>query len=88
MKIKSLLAATLAVTTALSGTLPAGVAMAQPSRHDRGGHRGGDRWDRNARSYRDRGGYRFYGGNYGLAVIGDAGARGSVSTAGATGVTM
>jgi Ni/Co efflux regulator RcnB len=72
--MKTILIAALAATTAIGGVLPAGVAAAQPGYyrdhdhdydrdHDRGWH--GDRWDRNARHWRDQHGYRYWGGAYG-----------------------
>ena len=71
--MKKLLIAALAVSTAVAGVLPAGVAAAQPGYYhddhdnrDNRDHRGPpDHWDRDAQHWRDSHHYQYWGGNYG-----------------------
>ena len=71
--MKKLLIAALAVSTAVAGVLPAGVAAAQPGYYhddhdnrDNRDHRGPpDHWDHDAQHWRDSHHYQYWGGNYG-----------------------
>jgi Ni/Co efflux regulator RcnB len=68
--MKRVLIAALAASTAIVGVAPAGVAAAQPYHHgdhyqDRNHNGRPDRWDRDARRWRERHGYHYWGGNYG-----------------------